>query len=125
MEPSTLTNSIGVGHGAADTNLKLYFGGSTAQTPIDLGANFPANTLSTDMYELELFSPASVAVVYWTVTRLNTGDVASGTLLNTTPGVTLPAAATLLSGLQAWRTNNATALACALDIAAFATKTEY
>jgi hypothetical protein len=116
VEPSTLTNSIGVGHGAADTNLKMYFGGSVAQTPIDLGVNFPANTLSVDAYELAIFSPPNSQNVYWEVTRLNTGNVASGTITNTTPGTTLPAATTLLSYSQNWRCNNATALAVGLDI---------
>ncbi len=116
VEPSTLLNSIGVGHGAANTNLFIYYGGSVAQTPIDLGANFPANTLSVDAYELSLFSPPGVAAtVYYEVTRLNTGHNAKGTLTGAS-GVVVPASTTLLTYLQAWRTNNATALAVGLDI---------
>lgn len=116
VEPSTLLNSIGVGHGAADTNLKLYYGGSTAQAPIDLGSSFPANTLSADPYELALFSPSSVnANVYWEVTNIASGAVASG-LLNGTPGTQIPNAATLLSYLWAYRSNNTTALAVGLDV---------
>lgn len=120
VEPSTLTNVIGVGHGAADTNLKLYYGGSAAQTPVDLGASFPANTLSVDMYELTLYCPPGVNnAVYYRLKRLNTGDVADGTLTAGTPGTQLPANTTLL-GLQAWRSNNATALAVGLDIGSWA-----
>jgi hypothetical protein len=120
VEPSTLVNSIGVGHGAADTNLKLYFGGSAAQVPIDLGANFPANTLSVDLYELTLYAPLSVNnVVYYRVERLNTGNISEGTLTAATPGLQLPLNTTLL-GLQSWRTNNATALSVALDYAGIA-----
>jgi hypothetical protein len=116
VEPSTLANSIGVGHGAADTNLKLYYGGSTAQTPIDLGANFPANTLSADVYELALYSaPSSSGLVSYEVTRLNTGDVATGDLTGTS-GVQLPANTTLLTYHWAYRTNNATGLSVGLDI---------
>ena len=115
VEPATLLNTIGVGHGAADTNLRLYFGGSAAQTPIDLGANFPTNTLSVDMYELALFAPWDEQVVYWQVTRLNTGHVASG-VLSGTVGTALPAATTLLAH-WGYRTNNATALAVGLDVA--------
>ena len=116
VEPSTLTNVIGVGHGAADTNLKLYSGGVVAQTPIDLGVNFPANTLSADAYELALFSPPNQpADCYYEVTNIATGYVASG-LLNGTPGTQLPAASTLLTYLWAYRSNNATALAVGLDI---------
>lgn len=115
VEPSTLVNSIGVGHGAADTNLFLYWGGSAAQTPIDLGVNFPANTLSVDVYELALFCASGSAEVNWQVTRLNTGHVASGTLTGTL-GTQLPAVTTLLTYSQNWRSNNATALAVGLDI---------
>lgn len=120
VEPNTLTNSIGVGNGASDTNLKLFYGGSAAQTPIDLGANFPANTLSVDMYELELScSPGVNNAVDYKVTRLNTGHVATGTLTGTA-GTALPANTTLLTPVQAWRCNNATLLAVGLDIAAIA-----
>ncbi len=116
VEPSTLLNCIGVGHGAADTNLKIYYGGSVAQTPIDLGVNFPANTLSADVYELALYaSPNSSSLVSYEVTRLNTGDVATGDLTGTS-GTQLPAATTLMTYMWAYRTNNATALAVGLDI---------
>jgi hypothetical protein len=116
VEPSTLTNVIGVGHGAADTNLKLFFGGSAAQVPINLGVNFPVNTLSADAYELALFASPNLTSVGYMVTRLNTGAVASGLLTAATAGVQLPAPATLLSYHKAWRTNNATLLAVGLDI---------
>ena len=116
VEPATLLNSIGVGHGAADTNLKIFFGGSAAQAPIDLGANFPANTRSVDAYELALFASTENGNVGWAVTRLNTGAVASGTLTAATAGTQLPLNTTLLSYHKAWRCNNATALAVGLDI---------
>ncbi len=116
VEPATLLNSIGVGHGAADTNLKLFYGGSAAQAPIDLGVNFPANTLSVDAYELVLFAPPDNGSVGWMVTRLNTGAVASGTLTAATAGTQLPLNTTLLSYHKAWRTNNAVLLAVGLDI---------
>lgn len=115
VEPSTLLNCIGVGHGAANSNLFIYYGGSSAQTPIDLGVDFPANTLSADAYELALFAPPSIAgTVYYEVTRLNTGHVATGTL--TGSGVALPASNTLMTYMWAYRTNNATALAVGLDL---------
>lgn len=116
VEPSTLINCIGIGHGAADANMKLFYGGSAAQTPIDLGANFPKNTLSVDVYELILFaSPKSNNSVGYKVTRLNTGHTAEGTLTAATPGTQLPLNTTLLSGPIIWRCNNASALAVAFD----------
>lgn len=124
VEPNTLTNSVGVGNGAADTNLKLFYGGSAAQTPIDLGANFPANTINTDVYELALYAPTATADIYYEVTRLNTGHVTSGMLSNG-GGVSLPAATTLLTYLQAWRSNNATAAAVGLDIMSDYVETDF
>lgn len=123
VEPSTLTNSIGVGHGAADTNLKVFHGGSAAQTPIDLGANFPANTLSTDVYDLVIFAPLTGGVQY-EVTRLNTGHVATGTIPGTS-GVAYPLPTTLLTYNWGYRTNNATALAVGLDIMSDYIETDY
>ena len=125
VEPSTLTNSIGIGHGAADANLKLYYGGSAAQTAIDLGANFPKNTLSIDMYELILFAPPNTNnTVGYRVLRLNTGNVAEGTLTAGTPGTQLPSSTTLLAH-RAWRTNNTQALAVGLDIASIYIESDY
>lgn len=123
VEPSTLINVIGIGHGTADSNLKLYRGGSAAQTPLDLGVNFPGNTLSVDMYELCLFASANNGDVGYRVERLNTGHVAEGVLTAATPGTQLPANTTLLN-LVGWRCNNATALAVGLDIASIYIETD-
>ena len=125
VEPSTLTNCCGVGHGAADTNLKIYYGGSSAQTPIDLGANFPITHGSANAYELVLFSPPNQnGVISYRVTRLNTGDVATGTISGS-GGVVLPATTTLLSYMWAYRTNNATGLAVGLDLMSDYIETDY
>jgi hypothetical protein len=124
VEPSTILNCIGVGHRAADTNLHIFYGGTTAQTPIDLGANFPANTRSTDMYRLTLHSPSNEAdVVYYQVDRLNTGHTASGRL--TGDAAVLPQSNTYLDMPNCFRTNNATPLAVAIDVANVYLKTEF
>jgi len=116
VEPSTLTNFIGVGHGAADANFKIFYGGSVAQTPIDLGVDFPSNTTNTDVYEFALFAPpSSDNTVHYEFTRLNTGHVAAGTLTGAA-GVVLPSPATLLSPQQGMRTNNLTAAAAGFDV---------
>ena len=125
IDPGTLLNSIGIGHAAGDANLKLFYGGSAAQTRIDLGNNFPKNTSSTDMYELILFSsPGSNTSVGYKVTRLNTGHVAEGTLTATTPGTQLPASTTLL-GHRAWRSNGTTALSVGIDVASVYISSDY
>lgn len=113
VEPSTLTNCIGVGHGAADTNLKIFYGGNSAQTPIDLGANFPKTHGSVEPYELALFSAPTGDDVYYEVTRLSNGTTASGTIAITS--ATLPINSELLCP-WGYRTNNATALAVGLDV---------
>lgn len=124
VEPSTLVNSIGVGQGASNTNLFVYYGGSAAQTPIDLGANFPTNTSNTDWYELTLFAPpSSTNTVYYQVLRLNTGNVASGTLTGTA-GTVLPSNTTFLMPRN-WRTNNATAAAVTLALGSMYLETDY
>jgi len=116
-EPSALTNCIGVGHASTDTNLKIFFGGSAAQTPIDLGSNFPINTIGTDAYELALFVPPGADnTVYYEVTRINTGNVATGTISADTGGITLPAPLLLLNYCWHWRCNLATGVAVGLDI---------
>ena len=124
VEPSTLTNCIGVGQGAANTNLFIYYGGSAAQTPIDLGSNFPTGTSNTDWYELTLFAPpTSNNTVYYQVIRLNTGNVASGTLTGTA-GTALPANTTLLAA-RLWRSNNATASAVTIAFGGLYLETDY
>jgi hypothetical protein len=124
VEPSTLVNSIGVGQGASNTNLFVYYGGSAAQTPIDLGANFPTGTSNTDWYELTLFAPpSSTNTVYYQVLRLNTGNVASGTLTGTA-GTVLPSNTTFLMPRN-WRTNNATASAVTLAFGSMYLESDY
>lgn len=115
VEPSTLVNSIGVGCGAADSNLFLYYGGSAAQPPINLGAAFPLLAASTDVYELALFCAPGSASVGYQVTRINTGDSVSG-ILTGAAGTVLPSSSTLLTYSNNWRTNNTAAAAVGLDI---------
>ena len=123
VEPSTLTQCVGVGHGAADTNLFLYYGGTAAQTPIDLGVNFPTDTRSVDVYELSLFAPPDTSgTINYEVRRLNTGHVATGTLSGA--GAVVPSTTTLLAP-WGYRTNNATALAVGLDVMSAYIETDY
>jgi len=114
VEPSTLTNCIGVAQLSSSSNLQIVYGGSAAQTAIDLGASFPANGASTAAYELELFASPGTQTIGYKVTRLDNGTTASGTLSGTV-GTQVPAATTFLAH-TAWRTNNATLAACGLDI---------
>ena len=118
IEPSTKVNCVGVGQISSSNNLQIIYGNATAKAPIDLGANFPANS-NVDAYELNLFSPPAGGV-YWHVRRLNTAFEASGFIATTDA----PAATTLLCH-QLWRTNNATALAVGLDICGIYIETDH
>lgn len=116
VEPSTITSCVGIGHGSANTTLQIYYGGTAAQTPIDLGANFPANTRSTDMYRLTLYSPATYSGdpnIHYLVERIGTAFTATGTL---TGGAAIVPASTVFLTPNLYRTNNATALAVGIDI---------
>jgi hypothetical protein len=119
-DPSTYTDAIGVGCDVADTNMSIYYGGSSAQTPIPLGADFPANTDSTTAFELVLSSvegDVGDKVVSWQFTNLSTGVTAEGTLTATTAGVELPLNTTLLSAHMSHRNNGAnTGVAPAFDL---------
>ena len=109
IDPSTKINCIGVGQIATSGNLHIIRGNATAKTPIDLGANFPANT-NVDAYELNLFAPPAGGC-YWQVRRLNTTFEATGFL----PSTEIPIATQLLCH-QLWRCNNASTLAVGLDV---------
>jgi hypothetical protein len=116
-DPSALLNLIGVGHASTDTNLKIFYGGTASQTPIDLGANFPINTVDTDVYELALFSPPGNDYnAYYEVTRLNTGNVATGIIAGDGGGAILPAPALFLTYGWHWRSNSTSTAAVSLDI---------
>lgn len=124
VEPSTLTNCIGIGHGAADTNMKLFYGGSVAQTPIDLGPNFTINP-NVDVYDLALFSsPNGTGEITYEVTILNTGYVATGTIFPA-GGTALPGSTTLMTYCWGYRTNNATGAIVGLDIMGDYIETDY
>lgn len=116
INPSTITNCIGIGHESGGSNFNIYYGGSAAQTPIALnGTNFPMWSISTDCYELTLYSPNKQAgVVYYNIVRLGTAYSQSGTITGTN-GTQLPALTTLLAP-RAWRSTGGTASAVGIDI---------
>jgi hypothetical protein len=115
VSPATLTNQIGVAQLNGGANLNIVYGGSAAQTAIDLGASFPAAD-TTALYELILYArPDDATKVAYRVENIGTGAVASGVLTGVA-GTALPANTTLL-GPMFWRSNNATALAVGIDIA--------
>lgn len=84
VEPTTLLNCIGLAKLTTSNNLHLIHNdGSGTATAIDLGSSFPSNTIETDFYILRLKTNGSN--IDYTVTRVNTGDVATGTITTDLP----------------------------------------
>lgn len=87
---SSLTNIIGVGSDAADTNLQVFYNDATGTaTKIDLGANFPANRTAgaalTTIYSIELYNDSASTEVKYCVRNKETGSIAMGTLSSDLP----------------------------------------
>lgn len=112
VDPSTLTNLVGVGCASGDTNLSIFAAGAAAQAKTSLGASFPVDTISTDVYEFTLYTPAGGASYAYELVRLNTGDRATGVI---SAAGALPSG-TLLGSHIAWRSNGGTLAAVGLDM---------
>ena len=113
VQLSTLTNLIGVGSEAGDTNLQIFYNDATGTCgKVDLGASFPANrtagAVSTTIYSVTLYNPPSAQVIWYEVINRETGAIARGYIGGIyTGGVTaLPSATTGLN-FFASRTMNA------------------
>jgi hypothetical protein len=79
VNPSTLTNILGVGYDSTDVNLQLMVNSTSTTTKVNLGASFPVPTLDrTDMYELSMFLLPSSNDFNYTVKNLTNSAVASG-----------------------------------------------
>lgn len=87
VEPSTITNIVGVGWDAADANIQIMHRGTGAITKVDLGASFPVPTTDrTQSYEIALFSPpGTTQQVGWTFTDNVTGATTSGVITTNMP----------------------------------------
>jgi len=114
VSPATLTNSIGIGWDAGDANWKLYYGGSVAQTPIDLGANFPVG-VNVLMHFTLSSSPAESGVYEYRVLRKTaTQTFEAGGILGPLTSVELPPGLTALTW-NVWCSNNTDAAAVDID----------
>jgi hypothetical protein len=101
VDPSTYTNVIGFGYDDDDTNINLIHNDAPlTATMTDLGANFPIAT--GELYDMQLSAEPGSGEVSWSITRVNTGDTASGTITTD-----LPAGSVFLS-LYAWVATAAT-----------------
>jgi hypothetical protein len=110
----SLTNIVGIGSDAADTNLQIFHNDATGTaTKIDLGSNFPANrtgSAATDFFVFELYNPFNSMTVYYKVTSLENNVTVEGSITTNLPSDTTPIT------MQAVRTSGATSNACSFDI---------
>ncbi len=115
VNPNTLTNSIGFGSEGTTGNMMLFYGGSSAQTAIDLGSSFPSS--GPVVYDqLIVCHPLIGTAIGYALRNIGTAALATGALTGKTQGTHLPASTTLLAP-RLWRCNNATASVMTLRIA--------
>jgi hypothetical protein len=108
VDPTTFINCMAFARIDGNNNWQFIHNDNTGPaTAIDLGASFPANVVSTDMYYATIETISGN--IKYTLTRLNTGDTVTGTVSSN-----IVAASTLL-GLSGGCSNNANAAICALD----------
>lgn len=91
VEPSTLTNMFGIGWDAADANIQFFNNdGTGTATKTDLGGSFTVPTTDRSVgYKLTMSSVANSSVVSYTLTNLNTGATASGSVSSDLPANTV------------------------------------
>ncbi len=121
VEPSTITNIVGMGWDAADTNIQIMHRGLGAVTKIDLGAAFPVPTADrTKAYELALYAPPGpTQSVGYEVTDLATGAVTSGSITTN-----LPTTATLLAP-RSWMSVGGTSSVIGIALMGLYIETDY
>lgn len=108
VDPTTSTTNAKIGVACnANTGNFQFINNTAGSTPtvLDLGASFPVNT--TDLYRVVCVVQSNTASLWYHVTNLTSGAVASNTITTN-----LPAATTYLAA-KTWMTNNATAAAVA------------
>ena len=111
VNPSTLTDIVGVGYDSAETVLAfIYNDGSGTATKTPLTAAFPVD--ASTLYRIEVKCAANASDMTITVTNLATGASSS-----ITPSTNLPTNTVWLAP-QAWANNGTTATAVQLDMVA-------
>lgn len=112
---ASLTNIVGIGSDATDTNLQIFHNdGTGTATKIDLGSNFLANRTSgaaaTDFFVLDMYNPFNSNTVYYKVTSLENNFTVEGSISSDLPSNTTPIT------IQAVRTSGSSSNACSFDI---------
>lgn len=109
VDPTTdITPKIGMAVINNTGTWRLICTGGAVPTVIDLGANFPVDT--TTWYVLEINCASNATSVTYKVTNAATGQAATGTLSTNLPSNTTQ------MGVMCWLSNNATAAAVTFAI---------
>jgi hypothetical protein len=111
----SLTNIVGIGSDALDTNLQIFYNDATGTaTKIDLGSNFIANrtnlSLASDFFVFEMYNPFNSNTVFYKVSSLENNVTVEGSITTNLPNDTTPIT------LQAIRTSGSSSNACSFDI---------
>lgn len=111
VEPSSITNMIWMWWDSADTNIQFMHRWTGTITKIDLGASFPVPTTNrTNAYEIALFSPpGTTQKVFYEITNLWTGAVASGIITTNLPATNILLAP--YSYMSVWGTSSVIGIA--------------
>jgi len=90
VQPSSLTNILGMGWDSADTNIQfMYNDGAGTASKVDLGASFAVPTTDrAAVYELAMFCAPNTTTINYEVTNLTSGAVATGSVNTDIPGTT-------------------------------------
>ena len=109
-----LTNVIGIGSDALDTNLQIFHNDGTGTcTKIDLGSNFQANRTAGlalgDFFTFELYNPNGSTSVHYRCSSLQNSVTVEGTISTNVPDITTALA------MQACRTSGASSNNCSFD----------
>jgi hypothetical protein len=121
VEPSTLVNMFGIGYDAADANINwMVNDGTGIATKVDLGASFPVPTSDrTNMYELAMYVVPNTTEVFYELTNIATGAVATGS-----SNTNLPTNTTLLSP-RGWMSVGGTSSVIGIALSTLYLETDY
>lgn len=111
VNPSTLLNTVYIGSDSTQTTLRLCSNDNAgAATCTDLGAGFPANSVSA-VFDVWLYAPPNGSFINYTVERLDSPQIATGKLTSD-----LPQNSVFLAP-QVWVNNGTTAAAAQIELA--------
>jgi hypothetical protein len=86
QEPSTVSRIFGLANDSTDTNMQIMHNDTSGTAvKIDLGINFPANTVSVDNYIFEFWKNEGSLEIFYKVTNVHNSAVAEGSVTTELP----------------------------------------